>query len=90
LKIKELAIIIDHLTKNYEDVTALEDLSLQIDSGELFGLLGPNGVEKITTINILCGLTKPTSGSAKVGHSDIQKETKKVEEMIGVCPQEIA
>lgn len=87
---KELAIVIEHLTKNYEDVTAVEDLSLQIEEGELFGLLGPNGAGKTTTINILCGLTKPTSGTAKVGHFDVQKEIDKVKELIGVCPQETA
>jgi len=86
----EPAIVIEHLTKKYEDVTAVEDLNLQIEKGELFGLLGPNGAGKTTTINILCGLTKPTSGTAKVGYFDVQKETGKVKELIGVCPQETA
>ena len=89
-KMHQPAILIEHLTKNYEDVTALEDLSLQINNGELFGLLGPNGAGKTTTINILCGLTKPTSGTAKVDRFDVQKETWKVRELIGVCPQETA
>jgi ABC-2 type transport system ATP-binding protein len=84
------AIGIEHLTKKYEDVTAVEDLSLQIEKGELFGLLGPNGAGKTTIINILCGLIKPTSGTAKVGHFDVQKETYQVRELIGVCPQETA
>jgi ABC-2 type transport system ATP-binding protein len=87
---KEPAVVVERLTKNYEDITALEDLSLQIEKGELFGLLGPNGAGKTTTINILCGLTKPTSGTAKVGGFDVQKETEKVKELIGVCPQETA
>ena len=86
----EPAISIEHLTKKYEDVTAVEDLSLQIGNGELFGLLGPNGAGKTTAINILCGLVKPTLGTAKVGFFDVQKETGKVREMIGVCPQETA
>jgi ABC-2 type transport system ATP-binding protein len=86
----EPAISIEHLTKKYEDVTAVEDLSLQIEKGELFGLLGPNGAGKTTAINILCGLVKPTLGTAKVGFFDVQKETGKVREMIGVCPQETA
>jgi ABC-2 type transport system ATP-binding protein len=86
----EPAISIEHLTKKYEDVTAVEDLSLQIGNGELFGLLGPNGAGKTTAINILCGLVKPTLGTAKVGCFDVQKETGKVREIIGVCPQETA
>jgi len=86
----ESAITIENLTKKYEDKTAVEDLSLQVDKGELFGLLGPNGAGKTTTINILCGLVKPTSGTAKIMGYDIQKETQKVKEQIGVCIQETA
>jgi ABC-2 type transport system ATP-binding protein len=88
--VNQPAIVIEHLTKKYEDVTAVEDLSLQIEKGELFGLLGPNGAGKTTVINILCGLIKPTSGAAKVGSFDVQKETWQVRELIGVCPQETA
>src|SRR4030042_2685876 len=84
------AIVIEHLTKKYEDVKAVDSLSLTVEKGELFGLLGPNGAGKTTTINILCGLTKPTEGTAKVGDYDVQKEGGKVKDMIGVCPQETA
>ena len=63
---EESAIIIENLTKKFEDKTAVEDLSLQVAKGELFGLLGPNGAGKTTAINILCGLIKPTSGTAKI------------------------
>ena len=82
------SIITDHLVKKYSDVTAVDDLNLQVDKGELFGLLGPNGAGKTTVINILCGLLKPTSGSAVVGGYDVQKEPAKVKELIGVCPQD--
>ncbi len=84
------AIIIDHLFKKYEDVKAVDGLSLKVERGELFGLLGPNGAGKTTVINILCGLTKPTEGTAKVGDYDVQKEGGKIKELIGVCPQETA
>jgi ABC-2 type transport system ATP-binding protein len=66
-------IILDNLVKKFEDVTAVDGISLQISKGELFGLLGPNGAGKTTTINVLCGLLKPTSGSATVGGYDVQK-----------------
>jgi ABC-2 type transport system ATP-binding protein len=86
----EPSVVIEHLSKNYQDVTALDDLTLQVERGELFGLLGPNGAGKTTTINILCGLVKPTSGTATVCGYDVLKETAKVKDLIGVCPQETA
>ena len=89
-KTTDSAITIQSLSKKFEDKTALHNLSLHVAKGELFGLLGPNGAGKTTTINILCGLIKPTSGSAQVYSYDVQKETQKVKELIGVCPQEPA
>ncbi len=86
----ESAIVLEHLEKQYQDVKAVKDLSLQVGKGELFGLLGPNGAGKTTTINILCGLVKPTAGLATVCGYDIQKEPNKVKEKIGVCIQETA
>jgi len=86
----ELAILTEHLGMKYQDVTALDDLSLQVAKGELFGLLGPNGAGKTTTLNILCGLQKPTTGAAKVCGFDVQKDAVKVKNLIGVCTQETA
>jgi ABC-2 type transport system ATP-binding protein len=86
----ESALKIDHLSKNYQAVKALDDLSLQVQKGELFGLLGPNGAGKTTAINILCGLLKPTSGIATVCGHDVQKEPTKIRDIIGVCTQETA
>jgi ABC-2 type transport system ATP-binding protein len=88
--LNESAITIEHLTLQYHDVKALDDLSLQVKKGELFGLLGPNGAGKTTAINILCGLLKPTSGTATVCGYDILKESAKIKEQIGVCIQETA
>jgi len=88
--LKEVAIIIDNLTKRFEDVTAVDELSLEVEKGELFGLLGPNGAGKTTTINVLCGLLEPTNGSVSVGGYDVRKEPSKVKELIGVCPQDTA
>jgi len=84
------AIVVDNLTKRFEDVTAVDGLSLKIEKGELFGLLGPNGAGKTTTINVLCGLLDPTSGSVRVAGYDVRKESNKVKELIGVSPQETA
>ena len=84
------AIIIKDLVKQFEDITAVNGLNLEIKKGELFSLLGPNGAGKTTTINVLCGLLKPTKGTAIVGGYDVSKNLKKVKELIGVCPQEPA
>jgi ABC-2 type transport system ATP-binding protein len=84
------SIELEHLGKKYQDVTALDDLSLEVAKGDLFGLLGPNGAGKTTTINILCGLLKSTSGAAKVCGYDVQKESARVKDLIGVCIQETA
>ena len=87
-KMKEPEIVVENLTKKFEDVTALDCLSLEIEKGELFGLLGPNGAGKTTLIKVLCGLLEPTSGAANVAGHDIRKEAAKVKGLIGVCPQD--
>ena len=86
----ESAIITQNLTKQFESLTAVDELNLEIGWGELFGLLGPNGAGKTTTINMLCTLLDPTHGSARVGGHDVVSEAEKVRELIGVCPQEPA
>jgi len=89
-KTHRAAIVIDNLTKKFEDVTAVDGLGLEIGKGELFGLLGPNGAGKTTIINVLCGLLEPTSGSASVGGYNVQEDPERVKELIGVCTQETA
>jgi ABC-2 type transport system ATP-binding protein len=86
----ESSIVIEHLCKKYQDVTALDDLTLQVGKGELFGLLGPNGAGKTTTINVLCGLVKPTTGTGAVCGYDVVKKSAKIKDLIGVCIQETA
>ncbi|MHA2346920.1 MAG: ABC transporter ATP-binding protein [Candidatus Hodarchaeales archaeon] len=81
---------LQNIVKTFDDITAVNDLSFEVEAGELFGLLGPNGAGKTTTIKILTGLLKPTSGEATVGDYDIKKSLGKIKEMIGVCPQEPA
>jgi len=87
---EQAEIVIETLTKEFEDVTAVKELSLAVSKGELFGLLGPNGAGKTTTINVLCGLVQPTSGSATVAGYDVLKERKQIKSLIGVCPQDTA
>ena len=78
------------LVKRYQDVTAVDDLNLEIRRGELFSLLGINGAGKTTTIKMLTGLAKPTAGDALVGGYSIAEQPEKVKSLIGVSPQETA
>ncbi len=87
---KGSAIILKNLIKQFEDVTAVDSLNLEIQRGELFSLLGPNGAGKTTTINILCGLLKPTKGTAIIAGFDVTQNIEKIKTIIGVCPQEAA
>jgi len=84
----DLAIETFNLTKIFGTLVAVDGIDLSIKKGELFALLGPNGAGKTTTINMLCCLLKPTGGTAKVMGYDINRESFKVKELIGVSPQE--
>ena len=64
----------DHLTIRFGSFTAVRDVSFQIDKGELFGFLGPNGSGKTTIIKALCGLLPPTEGTGRILGMDIRKE----------------
>ena len=78
------------LVKRYKNLTAVDNLHLEIEQGELFSLLGVNGAGKTTTIKMLTCLTKPSSGDAIVGGCSIIKEPEQVKRLIGVSPQETA
>ena len=69
------------------EIVALEDVSMEIRAGELFGLLGPNGAGKSTTIGILTTRTQPTGGRAILGEYDVWKQQVKAKQLIGVVPQ---
>ena len=84
------AIKIENLTKRYKDLTAVDNLSLDIAEGELFSLLGVNGAGKTTTIKMLSCLSSPTSGDALVLGESITKNPTAVKALIGVSPQETA
>ena len=84
------AIEIQNLTKRYKDTVAVDALSLSIEEGELFALLGVNGAGKTTTVKMLSCLTAPTEGDALLlGHS-IKKDSSAVKAIIAVSPQETA
>ncbi len=81
---------IDHLSKRYDSGTvALNDVSLQINEGEILALLGPNGAGKTTMISIICGLVVPTGGTVRVGGHDIRTDWRGARKLIGLVPQEI-
>jgi len=84
------SIELKELTKRFEEKTAVDNFTLKINEGELFGLLGPNGAGKTVTIKTLCGLLKPTSGTVLINGFDVTKDTDKVHGIIGLCPQEPA
>jgi len=77
------------LTKRYGRVVAVEDLNLEVEEGEVFGLLGPNGSGKTTTILMLLGLTEPTSGEARVLGLDPMREPLKVKAQVGYLPDQV-
>jgi ABC-2 type transport system ATP-binding protein len=76
---------IENLNKTYGSRTVLQDLSLTIAPGEIYGLLGPNGAGKTTTINIICDLVQPDRGTVQINGEPISRKTKW---LIGVAPQE--
>lgn len=84
------AIKIENLTKKYGKLTAVKDLNLCIEEGELFSLLGVNGAGKTTTIKMLSCLTTPTDGDAFLLGKSICSEADKVKKVIAVSPQETA
>ena len=83
------AIKVDSLSKQFKKFKAVDDISFQIEEGEIFGFLGPNGAGKSTTMMILTTLLKPTSGNASVQGFDVVTQAKKVRENIGFVQQEI-
>lgn len=78
------------LTKRYKKLTAVDNLNLEIQQGELFSLLGVNGAGKTTTIKMLTGLTTPSDGEAFVGGYSISKQLCEIKQLIGTSPQETA
>ena len=81
------AIEVRNLTRRFGDFTAVADVSFDVRQGEIFGFLGSNGAGKSTTIRMLCGLLKPTSGTATVGGIDVSEDPEGVKKRIGYMSQ---
>ena len=77
-----------NLTKRYGPLTAVDDLSLEVHEGEIFGFLGPNGAGKTTSINMMCGLLKPDAGRVLIHGKPVHGGASEVRARVGVCPQE--
>jgi ABC-2 type transport system ATP-binding protein len=78
---------VNHLTKKFGDRTAVDDLSLQVEEGEVLGFLGPNGAGKTTTIRMLAGIIAPTSGNAEVAGWHIPQDIERLHESIGLLTE---
>jgi ABC-2 type transport system ATP-binding protein len=84
------AIEIINLSKHFKNFKAVDSLSLTVQQGEIFGLLGPNGSGKTTTINMISGLSQPSSGEVKVLGYDVHHNPRAVRQILGSVPQETA
>ncbi len=81
-------VVISGLTKNFDDLTAVDHIELNVPKGSIYGLLGPNGAGKSTTIRLLCTLLKPDDGTATVSGLDILESPVQVREITGILPEE--
>lgn len=80
---------IDHVTKTYGDVTALDDVSFEVEGGATFGLLGTNGAGKTTLIKLLVGLDTPDEGNIYVGRTDVRSAGRRMRALVGYLPQRV-
>ncbi len=86
----EIAVKVENLTRAFGEFVAVDNISLKVEKGEVFGFLGPNGAGKSTTIRMLCGLLMPTSGHGTVGGYDVVKEPEKIKKTIGYMSQKFS
>jgi len=84
------SVVVENLVKRFGDFTAVDRISLETRTGEIFGFLGPNGAGKSTTIRMLCGLLQPTAGRAQVAGYDVAREPERVRQNIGYMSQKFS
>lgn len=84
---QDKVITADKLTKKFGDFTAVDQISFEVNKGEIFGFLGANGAGKTTAMRMFCGLSLPTSGIASVGGFDVYRENEKIKNSIGYMSQ---
>jgi ABC-2 type transport system ATP-binding protein len=84
---KSKMILVEHLVKSFRSIRAVDDLSLQVRAGEIYGLVGPDGAGKTTTIRLLCGALRPDSGRIEIGEFDVLRQTEEARALIGYLPQ---
>jgi ABC-2 type transport system ATP-binding protein len=82
-------ISVEHLSKQFGDFTAVDDITFDVKKGEIFGLLGPNGAGKTTTLRILSTLARPTRGTAVIGGYDVVKQDTEVRKLIGIVSEKM-
>jgi ABC-2 type transport system ATP-binding protein len=75
------------LTRRFDQTVAVENLEFEVEAGEIFGLVGPDGAGKTTTLRLLSGILPPSAGSARVLDFDIAKDSERIKEVIGYMPQ---
>ena len=86
----EYSVSVEKLRRDFGEFVAVDDVTLSVRPGEIFGFLGPNGAGKSTTIRMLCGLLAPTGGSGTVGGHDIIKEPEEIKKTIGYMSQKFS
>lgn len=84
------SVVIRNLVKRFGSFTAVDNISFEVDKGEIFGFLGANGAGKTTAIRILCGLSKPTSGEGTVAGFDINRQQESIKRHIGYMSQKFS
>ncbi len=87
---KNIAIRLKHLSRQYGPITAVRDVSFEVERGSIFGLLGPNGSGKSTIIRMLCGVLAPTAGSATVLGFDAATDSEQIKRRIGYMSQKFS
>ena len=86
----KIVISVQNLTKRFGDFTAVDNISFEVNKGEIFGFLGANGAGKTTAMRMLCGLSKPSAGNATVAGFDVYSQTEKIKKNIGYMSQKFS